>query len=114
MSNWEKQISEHCTRGTIKSCTYYGSTRSMSPAQLRAHDVVITTYQTVVADADLDAPRANDAVIDVDADSDDTGDGPRKRRKRGAKGLFNVKWKVSDFTLVKVTMVMRALENHFG
>ena len=45
MSNWEKQIEEHCVRGVLSSCVYYGATRSMSPQELMKYDVVITTYQ---------------------------------------------------------------------
>jgi SWI/SNF-related matrix-associated actin-dependent regulator of chromatin subfamily A3 len=45
MSNWEKQIEEHCVRGALSSCVYYGATRSMSPQELMKYDVVITTYQ---------------------------------------------------------------------
>jgi SWI/SNF-related matrix-associated actin-dependent regulator of chromatin subfamily A3 len=45
MSNWEKQIEEHCVRGVLSSCVYYGATRSMSPQELMEYDVVITTYQ---------------------------------------------------------------------
>ena len=45
MSNWEKQIEEHCVRGVLSSCVYYGATRFMSPQELMKYDVVITTYQ---------------------------------------------------------------------
>ena len=45
ISNWEKQIEEHCVREVLSSCVYYGATRSMSPKELTKYDVVITTYQ---------------------------------------------------------------------
>jgi len=45
MSNWEKQIDDHCVSGVLSSCVYYGATRSMTPQELMKHDVVITTYQ---------------------------------------------------------------------
>jgi SWI/SNF-related matrix-associated actin-dependent regulator of chromatin subfamily A3 len=45
ISNWEKQVEEHCVRGVLSSCVYYGATRSMSPQELMQYDIVITTYQ---------------------------------------------------------------------
>lgn len=45
MSNWEKQIDDHCVQGVISSCVYYGSGRGMTAEELRQYDVVITTYQ---------------------------------------------------------------------
>ena len=50
MSNWEKQIEDHVKEGALTWCTYYGSTRNMTPEQLKKHDVVITTYQTVAGE----------------------------------------------------------------
>ncbi|KIJ68013.1 hypothetical protein HYDPIDRAFT_107592 [Hydnomerulius pinastri MD-312] len=82
MSNWEKQIDEHCVRGALSVCVYYGSTRNMTPQQLMEHDVVITTYQTVAGEAD-----PSNAV------KDDDEDGPPKKKKKKTKGLFDVKWK---------------------
>ncbi|KAF9222676.1 hypothetical protein BS17DRAFT_708165 [Gyrodon lividus] len=82
MSNWEKQIEEHCVRGALSACVYYGSTRNMTPQQLMQHDVVITTYQTVTGEADPSS-----------ATRDDNEDGPAKKKKKSSKGLFDVKWK---------------------
>ncbi|KIK94979.1 hypothetical protein PAXRUDRAFT_141720 [Paxillus rubicundulus Ve08.2h10] len=82
MSNWEKQIEEHCVRGALSACVYYGSTRNMAPQQLMQYDVVITTYQTVAGETD---PR--------NAVRDDDEDGPAKKKKKSSKGLFDVKWK---------------------
>ncbi|KIJ19024.1 hypothetical protein PAXINDRAFT_97103, partial [Paxillus involutus ATCC 200175] len=82
MSNWEKQIEEHCVRDALSACVYYGSTRNMTPQQLMQHDVVITTYQTVAGEADPS-----------NAARDDDEDGPAKKKKRRSKGLFDVKWK---------------------
>ncbi|KAG0704509.1 SNF2 family N-terminal domain-containing protein [Suillus ampliporus] len=79
MSNWEKQIEEHCVRGALSSCVYYGATRDMTPQQLSQYDVVITTYQTVAGEADVSA-----SVV---------GDGPSKKKKKVERALFDVKWK---------------------
>ncbi|KAG1751540.1 SNF2 family N-terminal domain-containing protein [Suillus paluster] len=79
VSNWEKQIEEHCVRGAMSSCVYYGATRDMTPEQLLQYDVVITTYQTVAGEADVSA-----SVV---------GDGPSKKKKKVERALFAVKWK---------------------
>ncbi|OAX42534.1 hypothetical protein K503DRAFT_847742 [Rhizopogon vinicolor AM-OR11-026] len=79
MSNWEKQIEEHCVRGVMSTCVYYGATRDITPKQLSQYDVVITTYQTVAGDAEVSA-----SVV---------GDGPAKKKKKAEGALFGVKWK---------------------
>lgn len=77
LSNWEKQIEDHCVSGSLTTCIYYGNTRYMSAEELRKYDVVITTYQTV-------AGEHTDAAKDV----------PSKKRKKTDQALFDVQWKV--------------------
>ncbi|KAG1766956.1 SNF2 family N-terminal domain-containing protein [Suillus occidentalis] len=77
ISNWEKQIEEHCVRGAISCCTYYGATRDMTSQQLSQYDVVITTYQTVTGEYDVSATMV----------------GPSKKKKKVERALFDVKWK---------------------
>lgn len=84
ISNWEKQIEEHCVREALSACVYYGATRSMTPQQLMQNDVVITTYQVVSGDADFSAVTQHGIE-----------EGPAKKKKKNGKGLFGVKWKVS-------------------
>ena len=79
LSNWEKQIEEHCTPGTLSSCIYYGSSRGLSAAELQKYDIVITTYQTVTGEHD-DVPAG----------------GPAKKKKRTDKNLFEMQWKVCN------------------
>ncbi|KAL1741859.1 SNF2 family N-terminal domain-containing protein [Schizophyllum fasciatum] len=79
LSNWEKQLEDHCAPGALKSCTYYGATRGMSAEELKKYDVVITTYQVISGEH---AERA--------------GGQPAKKKKKGASAagsLFDVKWK---------------------
>jgi SWI/SNF-related matrix-associated actin-dependent regulator of chromatin subfamily A3 len=82
LSNWEEQIKEHCTAGTLSSCVYYGANRSMSPKELQKFDVVITTYQTVVGEH-VDSGAVKDGLA-----------GPSKKKKKGERNLFEVQWKV--------------------
>lgn len=51
LSNWETQIVEHFTEDSdIKFHVYYGNGRNVKPSFLEAQDIIITTYQCVVAD----------------------------------------------------------------
>jgi SWI/SNF-related matrix-associated actin-dependent regulator of chromatin subfamily A3 len=78
LSNWEKQVEDHCAPGSLTTCIYYGNTRSMSSEELRKYDVVVTTYQTVAGEHN-DAPK----------------DGPSKKKKKTEQALFNIQWKVN-------------------
>ncbi|RDB25140.1 DNA repair protein rad5 [Hypsizygus marmoreus] len=76
LSNWEKQVLDHCTSNVLSVCVYYGSNRSMSPEQLGKYDVVITTYQTVTGEH-----------------PDTARDGHVKKKKKIDRTLFDVQWK---------------------
>ncbi|KAF8897054.1 SNF2 superfamily protein [Gymnopilus junonius] len=78
LSNWEKQIADHCTRGVLSSCIYYGSGRGLSAAELQKYDVVITTYQTVSGEH---------------GEGSNSGSGSSKKKQKGEKNLFEVPWK---------------------
>ncbi|KAF7967470.1 hypothetical protein HWV62_34115 [Athelia sp. TMB] len=75
MSNWEKQIEDHCVPGALTSCVYYGSKRNMSPSDLGKHDV------TVAGEHD------GSGVVKMN------NEGPSKKKKKIEKGLFDVQWK---------------------
>ncbi|GLB37536.1 putative HIRAN [Lyophyllum shimeji] len=76
LSNWEKQVIDHCTPGALSHCVYYNANRSMNAEQLAKFDVVITTYQTVAGEY-----------------ADSARDGPVKKKKRAERTLFDVQWK---------------------
>ncbi|KAI0779816.1 SNF2 family N-terminal domain-containing protein [Fomes fomentarius] len=76
MSNWEKQIEDHISPGALTSCVYYGKTRSMTPAELKRYDIVITTYQTVTQEHEVGK-----------------GGAPPAKKQKMDKGLFDVGWK---------------------
>ncbi|KAL1703202.1 SNF2 family N-terminal domain-containing protein [Schizophyllum commune] len=78
ISNWEKQLEDHCAPNALKSCTYYGATRGMAAEELKKYDVVITTYQVISGEW-----------------ADRAGGQPAKKKKKGVAGgsLFDVKWK---------------------
>lgn len=76
LSNWEKQVEDHCAPGSLTMCVYYGNTRSMSPEELQKYDMVITTYQTVAGEH-----------------SDASKGGLSKKKKKTEQTLFNIQWK---------------------
>ncbi|KAJ3724629.1 SNF2 family N-terminal domain-containing protein [Lentinula raphanica] len=76
LSNWEKQIHDHCVKDTLTYCSYYGAQRAhLDTKELSKYDVVFTTYQTVAIEHD--SPR----------------DQPAKKKKKSEKSLFGIKWK---------------------
>ncbi|KAF8161207.1 SNF2 family N-terminal domain-containing protein [Crassisporium funariophilum] len=77
LSNWEKQIEDHCTQGALSSCVYYGTKRGLSKAELQKYDVVITTYQTVAGEHDEGSK----------------GTGVPNKKKKTERTLFEVPWK---------------------
>ncbi|KAK0225975.1 SNF2 family N-terminal domain-containing protein [Armillaria fumosa] len=77
LSNWEKQIQDHCAPSALTVCVYYGQNRSMSAQELAGYDVVLTTYQTVASEHSGTAPS----------------DGISKKKRKLEKSLFEVQWK---------------------
>ncbi|KAJ6500012.1 SNF2 family N-terminal domain-containing protein [Mycena vitilis] len=75
LSNWEKQIDDHCVPGALTYYVYYGTKREISPNELQKYDVVITTYQTVAGE------------------HDDKDTAPSKKKKKVEKSMFNIQWK---------------------
>ena len=75
LSNWEKQIDDHCVSGVVSTCVYYGNTRNMSAAELQKHDIVITTYQTVTGEYE-------------------GGTTGQSKKRKAQRSLFEVSWKV--------------------
>ena len=76
LSNWEKQIQDHCMPDTLSYAVYYGATRGMSAKDLQKYDVIVTTYQTVVGDHNGSEEASG------------------KKRKKDTGNLFKVPWKV--------------------
>jgi len=76
LSNWDKQIQDHCVPNTLSHAIYYGATRDMSAAELQKYDVVVTTYQTAVGEHNGSEEAAG------------------KRRKKQTSSLFGIPWKV--------------------
>ncbi|KAJ7446182.1 SNF2 family N-terminal domain-containing protein [Mycena galericulata] len=74
LSNWEKQIDDHCVPGALTYYVYYGDNREISAPQLQKYDVVITTYQTVAGEHDKDCA-------------------PVKKKRKTERSLFEVQWK---------------------
>jgi SWI/SNF-related matrix-associated actin-dependent regulator of chromatin subfamily A3 len=84
LSNWETQVKEHIAPGALTSCTYYGTGRNLSAAELKKYDIIITTYNVVVSEFDARAKHGGGA------------EPSKKKVKSGVSktALFEVKWKV--------------------
>lgn len=83
LSNWESQIKDHCTAGSLSHCVYYGAVaRTLTPQLLKTYDVVVTTYNVVVSEHGVFAKNE--------------GKEPSKKKAKieKSKGLFDVLWKV--------------------
>ncbi|KIY67158.1 hypothetical protein CYLTODRAFT_490860 [Cylindrobasidium torrendii FP15055 ss-10] len=76
LSNWEKQLLDHCTPGALKSYVYYGNGRNISTDELAKYDVVITTYQVCVTEH---------------AEANATG--ARTKKKKTERSLYDINWK---------------------
>jgi SWI/SNF-related matrix-associated actin-dependent regulator of chromatin subfamily A3 len=78
LSNWEKQIQDHCTENSLTWYTYYGTNRDKPNASnLASYDVVFTTYQTVTGEHVEPGETANS-----------------KKKKKVERPLFATQWKV--------------------
>ena len=90
MSNWEKQIEDHVRPGALTSCVYYGKTRSMTPAELKKYDVVITTFSTLSSEYSKQSrstqcdEESGDSEIEILGDN--SGPPPKKAGKRKRVG----------------------------
>ncbi|KAJ6499180.1 SNF2 family N-terminal domain-containing protein [Mycena sanguinolenta] len=73
LSNWEKQINDHCVPGALTAYVWYGAKRDIDQEELQQYDVVITTYQCIA--------------------NDDKDSAPSKKKKKVEKSLFDIRWK---------------------
>jgi hypothetical protein len=102
ISNWEKQIQDHCTPGTIKSIVYYGDNRGLTVSDLEGYDVVITTYQTVAGE------HANHTGLS-------SGKGaPSKKKQKHENSLMTMKWKVCNLRVDSCVPRLNAISVSFS
>ena len=71
---------DHCAPGALTSYVYYGAGRSIAAEDLSRYDVVLTTYQVCVTEFADVKPEA----------------GPKSKKKKMEKALYDIKWKVSS------------------
>ncbi|CAK9786233.1 unnamed protein product [Cutaneotrichosporon oleaginosum] len=60
LSNWEKQIEDHVADGQLRYYVYHGTGKSATPTTLAQYDIVLTTYQTIAAEAPTPAAQSID------------------------------------------------------
>lgn len=96
LSNWEKQIQDHCVPNTLSYAVYYGPGRDLSAKALQKYDVVVTTYQTVVGENSVADEASN------------------KKRRKDKGSLFEVQWKVLILISSILCIVNVATACYFG
>lgn len=74
VSSWEDQIRNHTREGKIKAYTYYGKNKSGDEDFIFAHNVVITTYETLVSEFE------------------DSMTSTKKRKAESGSLLFSMNW----------------------
>ncbi|ODO09326.1 hypothetical protein I350_02926 [Cryptococcus amylolentus CBS 6273] len=83
LSNWEKQIQDHVAPKQLTFYTYHGAAKGLTAKKLEGYDIVLTTYQTVMAEA-------GDLLGNPDTPS-------AKKKKtttpKGAGALAKINWK---------------------
>lgn len=75
LSNWEKQIHDHCAPRALSCFAYYGTNRNILSSELTTYDIVLTTYQTVMNQFVPEKRSAKRAKVDLE------------------KSLFDIRWK---------------------
>jgi SWI/SNF-related matrix-associated actin-dependent regulator of chromatin subfamily A3 len=95
LSNWESQIKQHCTSGSLSYYTYYGSGRNASTHELKKYDVVITTYQVVTKEfTDGVEPILQEEALAKLGLSNGGGASKQKKQKKSLPTMFAMRWKV--------------------
>ncbi|WVQ81722.1 hypothetical protein IAT38_003847 [Cryptococcus sp. DSM 104549] len=86
LSNWEKQIKDHVAPNGLSVCTYYGAavkSKNISAKKLGEFDVVLTTYQVLMAEMGEVVPAPPAAK----------GKKPKAPTMKGGSALSKVSWK---------------------
>lgn len=89
LSNWEKQIHDHCAPRALSCFAYYGTNRNILSSELTTYDIVLTTYQTVMNQFVPEKRSAKRAKVDLE------------------KSLFDIRWKVCDSSLAHAQYWLR-------
>jgi SWI/SNF-related matrix-associated actin-dependent regulator of chromatin subfamily A3 len=97
LSNWTSQIEEHVhPKAGLKVHVYHENGRNVSASYLAKCDIVITTYQIVSVDTPSMKKRAQTT------DDEYFSDEPQaKRKKTNGKGLYSVKFKVLEYSVIQ-------------
>ncbi|GAA6050321.1 hypothetical protein JCM3770_002961 [Rhodotorula araucariae] len=95
-SNWTEQFKQHVGKKRLSWHLYHGEGRELTKKQLREHDVVITTYQTIAAEVDggSDSRKSSRAPEEPRLGDYDTEEPPPKKQKKPKEStLHSIKWR---------------------
>ncbi|TNY23571.1 SNF2 family N-terminal domain-containing protein [Rhodotorula diobovata] len=97
-SNWTEQLKQHVGKKRLSWHFYHGEGRELTKKQLREHDVIITTYQTIATELDGGSNSRKGSRAPEDrklGDYEQDADEPpaKKQKKQGESTLHSIKWR---------------------
>lgn len=55
IKQWEAEVKNRCKRGLLSVLVFHGNNRSMEDRKLSKYNIVVTTYQIIVREADAES-----------------------------------------------------------
>ncbi|GAA5833205.1 hypothetical protein JCM9279_001454 [Rhodotorula babjevae] len=102
-SNWTEQLKQHVGKKRLSWHFYHGEGRELTKKQLREHDVIITTYQTIATELEggsnsRKGSRGEDDKLGLmnDGGEDDGSSAEpaaKKQKTQAESSLHSIKWR---------------------
>ncbi|GAA5921661.1 hypothetical protein JCM3775_001751 [Rhodotorula graminis] len=97
-SNWTEQLKQHVGKKRLSWHFYHGEGRELTKKQLRKHDVIITTYQTIAAEVEGSNSRKGssapeDKLGNMNEDDEDVEPPGKKQKILSESTLHAIKWR---------------------
>lgn len=91
---WKTEIERRCKSGLLRVCLYHGPNREANVLKLASNDVVLTTYNIIAKEVEVDESDKNgERPVKDDNDTDDSTksvDGENKTDAKPRKNMPNV------------------------
>lgn len=55
MKQWEAEVKNRCKRGLLSVLVFHGNNRALDDRKLSKYNIVVTTYQIIVREADAES-----------------------------------------------------------
>ncbi|XP_053407442.1 transcription termination factor 2-like isoform X2 [Mercenaria mercenaria] len=96
---WKTEIERRCKPGLLRVCMYHGPNREANVLKLASHDVVITTYNIIAKEVELDENDKNgEQPVKDDNDVEDKGKSEGEENKvedkprRNMPNVMRIAW----------------------